>query len=182
MFVIQRKRRGETFTTTIPMPEQNPYAPPQAQVADIDQLASGENAPALWNPNAAASWSLIFTPIFGAYLHMRNWEALGQPEKAARSKNWMIGSIVCALLFVTVPLFLPESKGVDALGRAFGFALLITWYYAIGKSQQAFVLGKFGKAYPRRGWSKPLLAAVGALIALFVVVFVGTLVVTMGSR
>jgi hypothetical protein len=164
------------------MPEQNPYAPPRAQVADIDQLVSGENAPALWNPNAAASWSLLFTPIFGAYLHMRNWQALGQPEKAARSKNWIIGSLVCILLLVIVPLLLPDSKGVDAIGRACGFALLITWYYAMGKSQQAFVLGKFGKTYPRRGWSKPLLAAVGGVIALFVVAFVVALVIAMAGR
>jgi hypothetical protein len=94
----------------------------------------------------------------------------------------MIGSIVCALLLVIVPMFLPDSKGVDALGRAFGFALLITWYYAIGKSQQAFVLGKFGKTYPRRGWSRPLLAAVGAVIALFVVVFLAALVIGMSGR
>jgi hypothetical protein len=163
------------------MPEQNPYAPPRAQVADIDELASGESAPALWNPNAAASWSLLFTPIFGAYLHMRNWQALGQPEKAASSKNWIIGSLVCVLLLVIVPLFLPDSKGVDALGRVFGFALLITWYYAMGKSQQAFVLGKFGKTYPRRGWSRPLLAAVGGVIAFFAFVFVVALVIAMAG-
>jgi len=164
------------------MSGQNPYAPPQAKVADVDQLVNGENAPALWNPNAAASWSLIFSPIFGAYLHMRNWEALGQPEKAAKSKNWLIGTIVCALLFVIVPLFLPESKGVDALGRAFGFAPLIAWYYAIGKSQQVFVLGKFGKTYPRRGWSKPFLAAVGIVIALFAIAFVVAFVIAMVDR
>jgi hypothetical protein len=163
------------------MPEQNPYAPPQAQVADIDELVSGENAPALWNPNAAASWSLLFTPIFGAYLHMRNWEALGQPEKAASSKNWVIGSLIFVLLLIIVPLLLPESKGMDAIGRACAFALLITWYYAMGKSQQAFVLGKFGKAYPRRGWSKPLLAAVGGLIALFAIVFVVAFVIAMAG-
>lgn len=161
------------------MPEQNPYAPPQAQVADVDELMTGENAPALWNPNAAASWSLLFTPIFGAYLHMRNWQALGQPEKAARSKNWVTGSIVFILLLAIVPLFLPDSKGVDALGRACGFALLISWYYTIGKSQQVFVLGKFGKTYPRRGWSKPLLAAVGAVIAFFAIVFLATFVFVM---
>lgn len=161
------------------MPEQNPYAPPKAQVADIDELATGENAPALWNPNAAASWSLLFSPIFGAYLHMRNWQALGQPEKVARSKNWLIGSVVCISLLMIIPLLMPDSKGTDALGRAIGFALLITWYYAIGKSQQAFVLGKFGKTYPRRGWAKPLLVAIGIVIALFVVVFVGVFVVAM---
>jgi hypothetical protein len=161
------------------MPEQNPYAPPRAQVADIDQLVTGEHAPALWNPNAAARWSLLFTPIFGAYLHMRNWQALGQPEKAASSKNWMMGSLVCVLLLVIVPLLLPDSKGVDAIGRACAFALLITWYYAMGKSQQAFVLGKFGKTYPRRGWSKPLLAAVGGMIAFLVLVFVVALVIAL---
>lgn len=164
------------------MPEQNPYAPPRAQVADIDPLVSGESAPALWNPNAAASWSLLFSPIFGAYLHMRNWQALGQPEKAARSKNWVVGSLVCILLLIIVPLFLPDSKGVDAIGRACGFALLVSWYYAIGKSQQAFVLGKFGKTYPRRGWSKPLLAAIGAVIALCVVAFVVAFAIAMAGH
>ncbi len=161
------------------MPEQNPYAPPRAQVADIDQLVTGEHAPALWNPNAAASWSLIFTPIFGAYLHMRNWQALGQPDKAASSKNWIIASLVCVLLLVIVPLLLPDSKGVDAIGRACAFALLITWYYVIGKSQQAYILAKFGKTYPRRGWSRPLLAAVGGMIAFLILVFVVALVIAM---
>jgi hypothetical protein len=48
----------------------NLYAPPKAQVADIVQ---GEAAPALWNPGAAASWSLLLSPAFGAFLHMKNW-------------------------------------------------------------------------------------------------------------
>ena len=51
----------------------NPYAPPKAEVADVGRT---EVAPALWNPNAAASWSLLFSPAFGAFLHMKNWQAL----------------------------------------------------------------------------------------------------------
>ena len=47
----------------------NPYAPPTARVDDV---ATGDAAPALWNPNAAANWSLLFSPAFGAWLHMKN--------------------------------------------------------------------------------------------------------------
>jgi hypothetical protein len=39
--------------------------------------------PALWNPNAAAGWSLLFTPAFGAFLHARNgtrWGVIARPK------------------------------------------------------------------------------------------------------
>jgi hypothetical protein len=66
------------------MNQDNPYAPPKAAVEDV---VTFEPSPALWNPNAAASWSLLFTPIFGSLLHMKNWQAMGNREKAASSKN-----------------------------------------------------------------------------------------------
>lgn len=69
----------------------NPYAPPQAEVADI---AGERNPPPLWNPNAAANWSLLFSPAFGAFLHMKNWQALGQPNKATSAKVWFVLSLV----------------------------------------------------------------------------------------
>jgi hypothetical protein len=40
------------------MPRQNLYSP-----------TLGTTAPAIWNPNSAANWSLFFTPAFGAYLN-----------------------------------------------------------------------------------------------------------------
>jgi hypothetical protein len=149
------------------MPPQNPYAPPKAAVADV---VSTEADPPLWNPNAAASWSLLFSPIFGAFLHMRNWEALGQLEKAATSKIWVIGNIVFYILVAVAAVVLPDSKGLDALGRIGGIGLLLAWYYGIGKSQQVFVVGRFGTSYPRRGWLKPILVAIGVLFAFIVVV------------
>lgn len=42
---------------------------------------------ALWNPNAAANWSLLFTPLFGAYLHMLNWRSLGEAGGPPRHEN-----------------------------------------------------------------------------------------------
>ena len=143
------------------MTHPNPYAPPGADVADIKQL---DAAPALWNPRAAANWSLLFSPVFGAIVHMKNWQALGESAQADKSRAWAIG---CIAFFIVVALlggFLPESKGLDAISRALAIALLITWYYASGKSQQIHVEAKFGKTYPRRGWLKPLLFAVLALM------------------
>ena len=58
------------------------------------------------------------------------------------------------------------------LARFGGLALLIVWYYTLGKSQQTYVAARFGSNYPRRGWSVPLLSAFGIFIGLMVVVFV----------
>jgi hypothetical protein len=49
--------------------------------------SDADAAPALWNPNAAANWSLLFSPMFGAWLHMKNWAALGEPERAAARRT-----------------------------------------------------------------------------------------------
>lgn len=144
---------------------ENPYAPPKAVV---DDLSSQEPAPSLWNPNAAASWSLLFSPIFGSILHMKNWSAMGQPDKAKSSKNWAIGSTAFFVGLLVVSVALPESKSLDGLSRIASFALLITWYYAIGKSQNAFVLAKYGKGYPRRGWLLPLLIALGVFVVFII--------------
>jgi hypothetical protein len=147
------------------MPNPNPYAPPVAEVADIKTL---QEAPPLWNPRAAANWSLLFSPVFGAVVHMKNWQALGQTAQADNSRMWAIG---CIMFFVVVALvggFFPESKGIDAIARACAIGLLIGWYYASGKSQQTYVEAKFGKTYPRRGWLKPLLFAVLALMGFVV--------------
>lgn len=156
------------------MSENNPFAPPKAAVDDVRPT---EAAPALWNPGAAAGWSLLFSPIFGAYLHARNWEALGQPDKAATSRKWMWGSVVFFVVLLITSFFVPDSKLADALGRVGGLVLLVSWYYNLGKTQRAHVAARFGQDYPRRGWGKPLLAALG-FILLFVVVagFVGVIV------
>jgi len=161
--------------------QRNPYAPPQADVETIDRPVAA--APALWNPNAAASWSLLFSPIFGAILHMKNWQALGETQKAATSKAWAIGSAICIAVLALSPVFVSDSKAMDALGRFSGLALLISWYYAVGKSQQTYVMAKFGKTYPRRGWSKPLLAAIGVLLGFFALLFIaGLLIAGVSSR
>lgn len=147
----------------------NPYAPPEAPVVAPALL---ESTPALWNPNAAASWSLLLTPIFGALLHMKNWRALGEPERAATSRNWALLGVTFLALSMVGTLVLPESRSLDSLGRAFGLALLLSWYFGSAKGQVAYVEKRFGKSYRRRPWAMPLLLGLAGLIGLFVLVFI----------
>ena len=149
------------------MSTDNPFAPPNATVADVSTHAA-DPAPRLWNPNAAASWSLLFSPLFGAFIHMKNWQVLGEPEKAANAKNWALASLLFFVVVVVLAVVMPESKAVDAIRRFAGFGLLIAWYYASGKAQNAFVLARFGPNYPRKGWLKPLLLALAAVVGFFI--------------
>ena len=142
--------------------EPNPYAPPRASVADV---ADGKVAPALWNPNAAASWSLLLSPAFGAILHLKNWQRLGEPGKAATSRIWAIVTVALLAVVIVASVLLPEAKALDAVSRVVGLALLLGWYFSIGRSQAAYVHARYGKGYPRRGCTKPLLLALLAFIA-----------------
>ena len=143
----------------------NPYAPPKADVADV---VAGEVAPPLWNANAAASWSLVFSPAFGAFVHMKNWQALGEPAKAAAAKTWGILTLLVLVVVSVASALLPDSKAVDGLSRIVMLALLLSWYWSSGRPQASLIKARFGSHYPRRGWAKPLLLAVAALVCFVV--------------
>ncbi|MGB0769032.1 MAG: hypothetical protein ACPGYV_15145, partial [Phycisphaeraceae bacterium] len=55
----------------------------------IDTPDDASPALRLYSPNAAANWSLLFTPIFGAYLHAKNWRAIGDADRADTNIKWM---------------------------------------------------------------------------------------------
>ena len=127
--------------------------------------------PELWNPTASGCWSLIFTPLFGAYLHMKNWQTLAEPELAEKSRKWGVSSAFFLIALVLSAALVPESNGLDAFFRFSGIALIVSWYYAIGKSQQTYVNARYGESYIRRGWKKPLLVALFGLAIFFLVIF-----------
>ncbi|MGN6526593.1 MAG: hypothetical protein ACTHL8_09405 [Burkholderiaceae bacterium] len=147
------------------MNSENSYAPPRAAVVEV---ASHEPAPRLWNPNAAASWSLVFSPVFGSILHMKNWKAMGDERRAATSRKWAIASAAFFVVAMLLGVARPQDKAIDALSRIGGLVLLLAWYYSIGKSQNALVLVRYGKNYPRKGWAKPLATAIALLLAFIV--------------
>jgi len=115
---------------------------------------------------------LLLSPIFGSILHMKNWQALGEPEKAAKSKQWALGSTGFFVLLVLLGALLPDSKALEAGSRGASIGLLIAWYSLSGKPQVSYVKSRFGKAYIRKSWALPLLYAVlcfAAFVAVFVV-------------
>lgn len=125
-------------------PEAVPVRPtPQPHPKHTTRQASpsSSESPSLWNPGAAASWSLLFTPVFGAYLHMRNWEELGEPEKAKSSKIWFYASIPFSIFFLGLPC-------------------LLLWYFLSGKEQMAYVKEKYGDNYNKKPWGSPIFVCI----------------------
>lgn len=118
--------------------------------------------PKLWNPNAATFWSLLFSPVFGAWIHAKNWEELGSQEESRNSMKWVYGGLV----FLTLVLLIPMP---DALGRYVGLGFLIAWNFSSAKKQVDHV--KNLPAYEKKAWSKPLLAGLCGLLIYFSVAF-----------
>ncbi|HEX7890804.1 MAG TPA: hypothetical protein VF522_15695 [Ramlibacter sp.] len=152
------------------------YAPPRAEVKDIPDFSDTVAVPRLWNPGAAAGWSLLFTPVFGAALHMRNWKVMGEPAKARASFVWMVASLAAMVLVGLGSVLLPDSRELDRVTNLVGTALVAAWYFASGQAQQKAVKERYGTGYMRKGWGKPLgvavLACIAYLLAVFVVAFV----------
>mgnify|MGYP005805467475 CR=1 FL=1 len=123
---------------------------------------------AIWNPNAAANWSLIFTPAFGAYLQMLNWQSLGESERAAASKNWFYAGLGLLVVYVLMGVFIGNSKAADGMARGLGFLFLLVWYFSAGRAQSKYVKEKLGAGYARKPWGKALLLGVASLIGYFI--------------
>jgi hypothetical protein len=147
--------------TTIPDP-----------VSAQDVAQAPQPGPALWNPNAAANWSLLFTPAFGAYLHMHNWRALGEPGRAATAKGWVVASLIMLVVYLALGLSFPDSRAAHTSTRVLGFAYLLAWYFSAARGQAKFVKEKFGSSYQHKSWWKPLMYGVLALIGFFAAAFI----------
>ena len=126
---------------------------------------------ALWNPNGAANWSLLFTPLFGAYLHMLNWRSLGEAERAATSRKWFYAGVSLGVAIVVLE-FLLDISGSDPVSDGelgvLWFVFLLFWYFGSACAQATYVKVKFGTSYVHRSWEKPLGVAVAVIIGLYV--------------
>ncbi len=121
------------------------------------------SSPQLWNPNAAACWSLLFTPVFGALLHAFNWRQLGQTAKAQQSMFWVYGALVVLL----VALVLPQSVLRDVRHLPL-MALLLAWYFLSAKPQVAYIRDN-AISYEKRTWVLPLAIGFVGLVLYSVV-------------
>lgn len=140
--------------------EMHPYCPPASSL----ETDTAGYAP-LWNPQAAVWWSLFLSPVFGSILHMKNWHALGEHEKAGQAMVW---SVAMAVVLIVSSLVSMQNAALGRLGNMTGLIVMVLWYIACAREQVAYVDAR--GAYPRRGWGAPVMAAIGAFFAFAVLV------------
>ncbi|WP_432721793.1 hypothetical protein R0381_002112 [Jeongeupia wiesaeckerbachi] len=102
--------------------------------------------------------SLIFSPIFGAWLHAKNWRTLGDEEKAEQSMLWAYGGIGILILL----MFLPSSSG-----GPIGLGYLLAWNFFSARQQAMQIKERLGDNYKKKHWGKPVGIAIATLLALF---------------
>ena len=137
-----------------------------------DMVPKLEEPAAIWNPTATVNWSIPFTPVFGAWLQMLNWESMGETELAAISKKWFYASLGMLLLYAIAGVALAGNEAGLLLLRVLPLFYLITWYLGSGRPHMKYVQERFGNDYNRRPWKKPLLAASGLTVMYFALHFI----------
>jgi hypothetical protein len=139
--------------TNVPPPPPPPPPPP----VFAEPTTKTKYSVPLWNPVAAAAWSLIFGPILGAVLVGMNWESLGDQTRANRNFQWASS---CALFLA----ILSWRPGTVDLVWVIQLAGPIVWA-VVEARQQILLLGPQRAEYSKRGWLIPLVtAAVVSLI------------------
>ena len=145
--------------------------------SEVDEAAAemmvegaADRSGAIWNPMAVACWSLVFTPVFGAYLLMRNWETLGEPRQAARARVWFCFSLGLLGVQVLSAAINQRLNSESNLMHWLGLGYLAAWWIAAALPQARLVRSRYGAAgYSRRSWDLALLYAVLAGLACFTI-------------
>ena len=107
--------------------------------------SNSPKSPALWTPNALANWSVVISPIFGGILASKNWETLGENEKAKSSMYWVYIHIAFWTVFPFTDL--PMQVAI---------VLLAAWYFMSLRPQAKYVKDTFGENFTKKSWKKPL--------------------------
>lgn len=133
-----------------------------------DTTALGHKAAhgmALWNPSVAACWSVVFTPAFGAWLLMRNWEVLGDKHQAMQSRKWFVFSVGLLVVRLLSGALNSRLNSQSNLLLWFSWGYLALWWIAAVAPQAKAVRARFGADFPRQGWDYALLLALAGGIA-----------------
>ncbi len=138
----------------------SPYETPKASLKKDKLSDRVYEEYELWNPNAAASWCVLFSPIFGAWLQAINWEELGEHERAKASKMWVYLTPIITIIGLIFDINI-------------GLIVLLAWYFTEG-NKQAKYLKENDIDYIKKPWGKVLgIATLGLFVfyGLLVVIF-----------
>lgn len=117
----------------------------------------------LWSPDASANWSLLFSIIFGAWLHAKNWEELGEFKKAKKSMLWVYSGITILIVNMII------VELIDKSFFAIFFWLLLIWYFLCARKQVKYIKDNNIK-YKKRTIYKPLGIALLANLLLGILI------------
>jgi len=127
----------------------------------MSEVETSSNQP-IWNPNVSVNLSLLFSPIFGTYLHYQNWKILGEVARAKAAKIWFIISIVALALDVLTSI-LPSTSTSRG---SFSACLLIVWYFAYARKQVKYVKERFGNTYSKKSLGMPIGIGFASLLVI----------------
>lgn len=135
-----------------------------------DAVIAKDEAFALWNPTAAALWSVLLSPALGAWLLKCNWERLGHPDKARAAFGWFFFMIGLNLANLGMVLAAPRFEwDFDGLPGWVGLVVFGVWCCLSAYPQIRYVDDHIGETYPRRSWAAPILIAVLATMLFLAV-------------
>jgi hypothetical protein len=103
------------------------------------------------------------------FLHARNAESLGRLAEAKANRIWLyvaITFLAVTLFAIFIPRFPP------GIVRLCGLGILLGWYFSVAKKQVQYVKETWQDQYPRKTWGKPILIAIGGLVAYFVIAII----------
>ncbi len=153
----------------------DPYEPPKASLDTIDDR--GQDAPALWNPNTASIWSIVLTPAFGAFIHARNWDVMGEARHATIQRGWAWFYIAVLCGTALLAFISSDVRETRIRFNVVDFLYLVAWYFFGARSQIEQVREAYGQSYPRRSWLRPVLITVGIVVGAFMCVYGATFAV-----
>jgi hypothetical protein len=121
---------------------------------------------------AAVNWSLLFSPAFGAYLQMKNWEALGERAKAEDARAWFQATLLFGTAYPVLEWFCATYVPANLyVLRPLWLLFVIFWYFASAAGQIRYIKERNGGAYVRRPWAKVLSVATAGAIAYSLATF-----------
>ena len=93
--------------------------------------------PALFSPLMSVLFTLLFTPMFGAFLQGLNWRELGDDELAARNMGW-VKFITFAVYTFSEP-FIRDTFFGRYLMIALFIGFWVSWTFSLGIKQIKYV-------------------------------------------
>lgn len=120
----------------------------------------------VFSPDAAAAWSLLLTPAFGAGLHLLNARTLHDQHLLRLAWPTFIGLLVASGVAIVWAMRMAVDVSAPFRGSLGVSLLTLIWYFTAGQVQSKQLIARHGPRYPRRPILVPAIAVALALSAI----------------